>query len=1099
MRTTPLHGAAALLCLALAAGAPLAAQQIPPDTTARAEGAARWDVRAVQGPAREVEFDTDEGTWMSLDVSPDGRWIAFDLLGDIYVMPISGGEARLLVGGHSLDVQPRWSPDGRRIAFVSDRDGLENLWTMNADGTDLRQVSREKERQVNSPVWTPDGLALIGRKHFRNTRSLGAGEMWLYHLGGGDGLQLTPRRNWEQNSGEPEISRDGRYLYYSEDVSPGGGFQYNRDVHGVIYAIQRLDRQTGERDTFLRSPGGSVRPHLSPDNRTLAFVRRMGLRTALMLHDMETGRERLLWDGLSQDQQEAWAIFGTYPSMAWTPDGRHIVTWAQGGIWKVDAGTGAAERIPFRARVRQTVSDAVRFTQEVAPDRFDVRMLRWVSVSPDGRSVLYQALGKLWIRDLPHGTPRRLTRDESSWELHPSWSADGRSVVYVTWNDAEYGAVRTIGRDGRNARRVTAQPGHYVEPSFSRDGGRIVYRRVTGDWLRGDLHSREPGVYWIAATGGAPRRITREGTNPRFNRAGDRVFLLTREAPGGPANTPRTGLASMNLQGGEAFTHLVSDNAAEIALSPDERYVAWTERFQAYVAPFPVTGQTVTLAPRSTAYPVQQISRDAGLNLHWAGDGRTVYWSLGPELFQRELDRTFAYRTGNPDTVLARPDTAGLFIGFQAETDRPTGTLALVGATVISMRGEEVIPDATVVVESNRITAVGPSASVPVPAGARRIDVAGRYLMPGIIDVHAHIGNGSNGITAQTHWGYLANLAFGVTTMHDPSSNTELVFSNSELLRAGRMVGPRLFSTGTILYGAEGSFRASINSYDDALSHLRRLRAVGAFSVKSYNQPRRDSRQQVIRAARELGMMVVPEGGSTYHYNITHVLDGHTGMEHNIPVAPLYDDALSLIAASQTGYTPTLVVNFGGLNSEFYWYQESNVWENERLLRFTPREIVDSRARRRPMAAPDDYQYVEVSRAAKAMVDRGTRVQLGAHGQMQGLAAHWELWSLQQGGMSNWEALRAATLHGAEYLGLDRDLGSVEPGKLADLIVLDRNPLENIRNSESVRYTVVNGRIFDAWTLAELGSRPRPAPEPRWQRIRATWAESLSEAASHGH
>jgi imidazolonepropionase-like amidohydrolase len=421
----------------------------------------------------------------------------------------------------------------------------------------------------------------------------------------------------------------------------------------------------------------------------------------------------------------------------------------------------------------------------------------------------------------------------------------------------------------------------------------------------------------------------------------------------------------------------------------------------------------------------------------------------------------------------ARADTAGRFIGFKAASHRPDGTIALVGATVITMRGDEVLRDATIVVERNRITAVGPAAQVPVPAGARRIDVAGHTIIPGMIDVHAHVGTGSNGITPQTHWAYYANLAFGVTTLHDPSSNTEMVFSNAELIRAGELVAPRLFSTGTVLYGGETASRAVIQDYEDALSHLRRMHAVGAFTVKSYIQPRRDQRQQIIEAARELEMMVVPEGSSTFYWNMTHVLDGHTGIEHNIPVAPLYRDVLQLMAASGTGYTPTLVVSFGGLSGEYYWYQHSNVWENERLLRFVPRDEVVARSRRRVMAAEDDYFYQEVSRAAKAILDAGGRVQLGAHGQLDGLGAHWELWMLAQGGMTPHEALRAATLHGAEYLGLDRDLGSIEPGKLADLVVLEKNPLDDIRNSTSIRYVMVNGRLYDALTMNEVGGKAR--------------------------
>jgi imidazolonepropionase-like amidohydrolase len=328
----------------------------------------------------------------------------------------------------------------------------------------------------------------------------------------------------------------------------------------------------------------------------------------------------------------------------------------------------------------------------------------------------------------------------------------------------------------------------------------------------------------------------------------------------------------------------------------------------------------------------------------------------------------------------------------------------------------------------------------------------------------------------------MANLAFGVTTSHDPSNDNETVFTNAELIAAGEKLGPRLFSTGTILYGAETPFKAVVDSYDDALSHVRRQKAMGAISIKSYNQQRRDVRQMLVKASRELGLLDVPEGGSLLYMNQTHVLDGHTGVEHSLPVPRIYKDTIELFAKSTVGYTPTLIVGYGGLSGEYYWYQHTNVWENERLLTFTPREVVDSRSRRRLMAPEDDFNHVLIAKGAKQIADAGGSVQLGAHGQLQGLGAHWELWMLQQGGMSNMEALRAATIDGAEYLGMGDEIGSLEKGKLADLIVLDRNPLENVRNSESIAMVMVNGRLYEGKTLNEIGNRPRPRPQLWWER-----------------
>jgi Tol biopolymer transport system component/imidazolonepropionase-like amidohydrolase len=1048
------------------------AQQPPP--------AEKWDVAADLGPTTKLSFDTSEGTWMNVDVSPDGRRIVFDLLGDLYTMPIdgSGGSAaERITTGPAFDMQPRFSPDGTRIAFSSDRDGLWNIWTVGADGKDARQVSKEKRWFVNSPAWGPDGNYIFARRHFVKERSLGAGEIWMFHASGAEGLQVTERNGYQKDAGEPAVSADGRYLYYSKDVTPGQTFEYNKDPNGIIYAIIQRDLTTGRERRIVSIQGGSVTPRPSPDGKSLAYVRRVRLQSKLYVRDLETGRDRVVFEHLDKDLQEAWAIHGLYPQYAWMPDGKALVVWGEGKIWRADVATGQAVVVPFTARVEQTLNDAVRFPQKVHTPEFAVKMLRDVATSPDGKQVAYGALGRIYVRPLPTGDPRPLTGSDS-FAFDPAWSADGQWIVYTTWNDAEYGRVRVMKADGTAAREVVASPGHYTEASFSPDGKSIVFRNAGTDVIRGRLYGVDPGNYVVAADGSTPPRLISEsGRQPMFDHTGTRIYLFDRRAEKFVLFSVGLGDPSAALPSREEIVHFQSDNASQIVPSPDGKWVAFEERFRTYVAPFAHTGRTVDLGPSVTTFPSARVSRDAGNYLHWSGDSRRLFWTLGPELFTRDLGRTFTFLDRNlekPD----EPEAKGVPIGFTAKTDAPEGAVAFVGARIITMADgvPGVLENGTIVVEGNRIAAVGRAGAVTIPAGAKRIEAAGKTIMPGIIDVHAHFGGEGDGILAQSSWPLLANLAFGVTTSHDPSNDTETVFANAELVRAGMKLGPRLYSTGAILYGAETPYKTVIENYEDALSHLRRQKAAGAFSVKSYNQQRRDARQMIIKAARELEMLVVPEGGSLLYMNETMVLDGHTGVEHSLPVPRLYKDVVTLFAKSRSGYTPTMIVGYGGLSGEYYWYQHTNVWENDRLLTFTPREVVDARSRRRLMAPENDFNHVLIGKGAKQVLDAGGMVQLGAHGQLQGLGAHWELWMLQQGGMSNLEALRSATINGAKYLGLDGELGSLEKGKLADLLVLDRNPLDNIRNSESVGMVMVNGRLYDAKTLNEIGTRTKQRP-----------------------
>ena len=1028
-----------------------------------------------------VALDTDEGTWMSVDVSPDGQTVVFDLLGDLYSVPITGGEASTLSSGMAWDMQPVFSPDGSQIAFTSDRGGGDNLWVMQADGSEPEAVTDESFRLLNGPAWHPDGDAIVGRKHFTGTRSLGAGEMWLYRLDGGSGLQLTKRGNDQLDVNEPVFSADGRFLYYSYDATGGSTFQYNKDPNPGIYAIDRLELATGETERVAGGPGGACRPTPSPDGTTLAFVTRDRAQTLLVVKDVTSGKETVLWDGLDRDMQEAWAIHGVYAHMAWMPDGGSLVLWAGGKLQRVGLD-GAVTPIPFHVTGEREIRESVRFPVEVSPESFSLKALRDVVVSPSGDRVVFQALNQLWIRDLPAGEPRRLTRSTGLVELDPRFTPDGKQVVFATWDDEALGAIQVVAATGGKAKVLVDEPGHYREPLLTADG-RLLYRRIGGGWLRTNLWTNDQGLYLKQTPKSTPVRVGPDAQDLHMvDTDPDRVLYTRRGGDG-------IELRSLGLTDREERTHAKVEMGVKLMVSPDGRWLGWQEHYDAHVIPFRWTGRPIQ--PGGGGVTQVTVSEDVGNELHFAAG--QMWWTEGPTLYGTPMGPALA-AAADADTEAPEPVSHAL--GFDVDTDRAAGTAAIVGARLLTMVDEAVIEDGTIVWSDGRIVAVGPRDSVEVPADAHVIDGAGKTVIPGLIDVHAHGSMADRGIVPEQNWGQLSNLSFGVTTIHDPSNNTETIFAASELQRAGRLLAPRIYSTGTILYGAKGpGYTATVNSLDDALSHLRRLQAVGAISVKSYNQPRRDQRQQVLEAGRQLGVMVVPEGGSTFMHNMNMVVDGHTGIEHAIPVQDAYDDVLQLWSDSGVGYTPTLGVAYGGPSGENYWYAHTPLWENERLLAFAPRSMIDAASRRREIAPDEEYNHDDVARFGKSLVDAGGFVQIGGHGQREGLAAHWEIWMLEQGGMTPYEALRSATLHGARYLGMDGDIGSLAPGKLADLAVIDGNPLDDLRLSEAVAHTVLGGRVYDSATMDQQWPAVVERPPLSWEASRG----SVDPTAASGH
>lgn len=1042
-----------------------------------AKEAPKWDVSAPPGmKVREVPIQVEEGTWMNLDVSPDGQTVAFDLLGDIYTMPITGGTPTRISEGLPYETQPRFSPDGKRIAFTSDRGGGDNIWIMNRDGSDKRQLTNESFRLLNQPSWSPDGQYIVAKKHFTTGRSLGTGEVWMYHVSGGDGVLLVkrPSEQHQKELGEPIFAPDGKHVYYTRNTTPGPIFEYAQDSNNQLFAIERYDLETGKIDSVIGGEGGAVRPTPSPDGKKIAYVRREATQPRLYVRDLATGEDRKVYDALDMDMQETWAVTGVYPNMAWTPDSASLVVWAGGKLNRVDLATGKSAVIPFKIADTRGLIDPPRPAVAVAPDSFETKLPRGATVSPDGKSVVFETLGKLWVKPMAGGEPRRLTGDDAAMEAYPSWSADGKRLTYVRWTDAGLGEVRTIAASGGKSTAITPA-GHYARPRFSPDGKTVVFEKDRGGYLSSPRASAEPGVYRVAATGGALTRITENGGNPQFGASNDRIFVME-----GDAKESR--LVSLDLNGEARRVHAKGELVNDYRVSPDGKFLAFRQNYQAFVTPLVPGTQEVSLSPKGGALPVVKVSGDGADWIHFSQGGSRVNWSLGPTVFGADTASLFgnAPLAKGAKPVKFEPPKTGVSLSMTITADKPKGTVAIIGARVVTMKGADggAIDNGVILIEGDRIKGVGKLGEVAIPAGTPILDATGKTIIPGLIDAHAHGPYGIDEITPQANWAEMINLAMGVTTRHDPSSSARTVFPALEMTRAGTIIGPRTFSTAEIVYGARAAgVYAQIDSYDDALAHVRRLKAQGAHSLKNYNQPRRDQRQQVTAAALAEGMRSVAEGGSLFGFDMTLIADGNTTVEHNLPLGVFYEDVLQFFSQSKTGYTPTLVVTYGGPAGDPYWRSHTNVWEHPLLKKHEPAAILAANNSRRTIAADGDYKDDDNAREAAKLARRGVPVSIGAHGQEPGIAAHWELWSFARGGMSPVEALRAGTIEAARSLGYDADVGSLEPGKLADLVVLDADPTKDIRNSDKISKVMIGGRLLDAATLNEelTGSRKRPA------------------------
>ena len=1110
LRAASLLVLAALTALPANGVAPFGAEPAPePDPVAEAsdndEGEATVDGDD-DTPAlpletnRVIEFETDSATWLSLDVHPAGEGFVLEILGDLYTLPMGGGAAERLTEGPAYDSQPRYAPDGEQVVFISDRSGREGVWIMAADGSDPRKITEGSTRtEFASPSWSPDGTHVVVSRTDWGLRTF---ELWAYAIDGGKGIQLTkakPKattpRGQRHNALGAVYSPDGRYLYYARR---NGGFSYN--ARFPLWQIARRDLVDGTEDLLTAAPGSAVRPALSPDGRYLVYGTRHRQETGLRVRDLETGQDRWLVYPITRDEQESRFTRDLLPGYAFAPDGLSVYFSGEGGIRRVRVDDGAVSAVPFTARVRQELAPALKFPYRLGMGPVKARLLQDPEISPDGARLAFSAFAQIYVHDFASGQTRAVTADGVR-AFQPTWSPDGRSLVYVTWDD-EGGHLWRSRTNGRGAKRLTTAPAYYADPVYTSDGKELVAVRASSYERRRREFDFGPPVaaelVRLPANGGAVQVVTvaRGLRQPHRGPDPDRIYLY--QWPGF-FQAGASGVVSLRLDGTDREQIIKAEGpgiysaekavpAEAIRLSPDGRYALIQHANQLHVAALLNTHlRNLDVKLKAPALPVVQVT-DVGVDFSgWQGD--EFFWTVGNSVYRRSVTSLAFGAEASTDedeegdeAVIQEldPAVATTVIDLYRPRHTPRGLLALTGATVVSMANDEPdarLENATVLIQDDRIMAVGDGAAVAIPEEATVLDVSGKTIVPGFIDTHAHY-RPSRRVLDLSNASFLATLAYGVTTGIDVQPSTVDLLAYQDLVDAGMMIGPRVLSTGPGVFNNN-----EFKSAEHAEAVLTRYRDhYRVHNLKSYIAGSRKQRQWLAMAAAKLQLMPTTEGALDMKLNMTHVLDGFSGNEHNFPVVELHRDTVEFVARSGIAYTPTLLVSYGGPWTESYYYTRENPHDDPKLNRFTPYEHLARRTLRGPWFHEDEYVFKPLAAQAAKIIRAGGKVGVGAHGQLQGLGYHWELWSVASGGLSNWEALRAATRHGAEMIGVAQDVGSIAEGKLADLVVLDGSPLEDIRNTARIALVVKNGVVYDGETLDERWPEQNTLPAQWWQR-----------------
>jgi hypothetical protein len=778
-----------------------------------------------------------------------------------------------------------------------------------------------------------------------------------------------------------------------------------------------------------------------------------------------------------------------FPSYAWTANSAALIFSAKGHLWRTDIRSKRTTQIPFSAPVKRVISEQVRGHVVIRDDTFVAKFLEWPASTRDGKRLAFVAAGRVWWMDLPTGTPRRLTAaDDGTIELTPTWSLDGDAIIYSTWAPSVRGALWKTSIESGVPHRLTEEDGEYLYPEVSNDGAHITASRHVGPsqstddwnpwnarkWQVTQINMRDRTVIPLAEVE-SPRRsgMLDDGSvayymqldpnaarglwSPFPSPAALGANIIVKVVPADGAATARQ-LAQLPPEYEEGFRPQVSPTGEWLAFQVDR---------QIYVQKLDPPGE----APERSAH----IQVDPNVIIA----GRMRVSSAGGSFARWRNASVLEFMSGNVYTTYDVTSQSRTVRPIHLELPRKSGhgRLAITNARLVTLDAAGTIERGTIVVDDARIRCVG---ACELSGVTRTIDGTGLTIIPGLVDVHAHHLRELNDVVPLQRPASALALSYGVTTIIDPAVSSSTAFPIAELVEAGRLVGPRAFTTSEIVVSPAFGFgdRHDIESYADALDQVSRRVSWGAASIKNFRQGRRDQSQKLIEAARYYGVTVTGEGGPLY-FDLAFVMDGQTGWEHALMPIPLYSDVTRFLGAANIVYSPTAIVAGHPKGSAEYFRPREQALRSEKYRRFAPASYITSTmsaARETPL---EEFSFPMIAEGAKDVLRFGGHITIGEHGEQYGIGSHWEIWAYASA-MTPEEALRSATLSGAWFIGLDHEVGSLRPGKIADLVVLRGNPLQDIHETANIDAVMKAGVLYQGDTLDELWPEEIPYGTPPW-------------------